>query len=88
MKTKIKTHGDEVTDFYDKRIPKLDSNHTFLAVISLGSVLRNNGSDYPQVVLKEIIYIEKEVVRHIHDDLSDYFIFLMGLIKNKLKSPG
>ena len=24
-KTKIKSHGDEVTDFYDKKIPKVDS---------------------------------------------------------------
>ena len=26
LKTKIKSHGNEVTDFYDKEIPKLDSN--------------------------------------------------------------
>ena len=26
LKTKIKSHGDEVTDFYDKNIPKVDSN--------------------------------------------------------------
>ena len=25
LKTKIKSHGDEVTNFYDKEIPKLDS---------------------------------------------------------------
>ena len=28
LKTKIKSHGNEVTDFYDKRFPQLDSNHT------------------------------------------------------------
>ena len=28
LKTKIKYHGDEVTDFYDQKIPKADSNHT------------------------------------------------------------
>ena len=27
LKTKIKSHGDEVTDFYDKKIPKVVSNH-------------------------------------------------------------
>ena len=32
LKTEIKSHGDEVTDFYDKKIPKVDSNHTCLAV--------------------------------------------------------
>ena len=31
----LKSHGDEVTDFYDKEIPKVDSNHICLAVISL-----------------------------------------------------
>ena len=40
MKTKIKSHSDEVTDFYDKEIPKVESNHTCLAVISLDSALK------------------------------------------------
>ena len=26
-KPKIKLHGDEVTNFYDEKIPKLDSNN-------------------------------------------------------------
>ena len=29
-----KSHGDEVTDFYDIEILKVDSNHDCLAVIS------------------------------------------------------
>ena len=28
LKTKIKSHGDEVTDFYDKKIPKVGFSHT------------------------------------------------------------
>ena len=40
LKTKIKSHGDEVTDFYNKEISKLDSNHTYLAIINLDSVLQ------------------------------------------------
>ena len=48
MKTKIKFHGNEVTDFYDKKIPKLDSDHTCLAVISLDPLFKKNDS-YPQV---------------------------------------
>ena len=28
LKTKIKSHGNEVTDFYTKEIPKVDSNYT------------------------------------------------------------
>ena len=47
LKTKIKAHGDEVTDFYDKKILKLDSNHTCLAVISLDSTLKKDDSYYP-----------------------------------------
>ena len=37
---KKKYHGDEVTGFYDKKIPEVDSNHTCLAVISLDSALK------------------------------------------------
>ena len=47
LKTKIKPHGDEVTDFYDKKIPKVDSNHTCLAVISLDSAFKKDEDDYP-----------------------------------------
>ena len=28
LKTKVKSPGDENTDFYDKKIPKVDSNYT------------------------------------------------------------
>ena len=52
LKTKIKSHGDEVTDFYDKKNPKVDSNHTCLAIISLDSALKKDYY-YPQVFLKE-----------------------------------
>ena len=48
-KTKIKSHGDEVTDFYDKKISKVDSNHTCLAVISLGSSFKKDEKYYPQM---------------------------------------
>ena len=52
LNAKIKSHGDEVTDFYDKEIPKLDSNHTCLAVISLNSGLKKDDNYYLQVFLK------------------------------------
>ena len=42
LKIKVKSHGNEVTDFCDKKIPKLDSNHTCLAVISLDSALKKD----------------------------------------------
>ena len=60
VKIKIKSHGDKVTYFYDKEIPKVDSNHTCLAVISLDSALKKD-DNYPQVFLKECKYIEKKV---------------------------
>ena len=72
MKTKIKSHGDEVTNFYDKKIRKVGSSHTCLAVINLDSALKKDENYNPQVFLKECKYIEKKVVRHIHDNLSDF----------------
>ena len=72
MKTKIKSHGDEVTDFYDKKIPKENSNHTCLAVIILDSVLKIDENYYLQAFLKECQYTEIKIVRHIHDNLSGF----------------
>ena len=70
MKNKVKSHGDKATDFYDEKIPKMDSNHTCLAVINLNSGLKKEENYYPQVFLKECKYIEKKVVRYIIDDLE------------------
>ena len=72
-KTKIRSHGDEITDFYDKEIPKADSNHTCLAIISLYSALKKDQNYYLQDIFKECKYIEKEVVRRIIDDLRKFF---------------
>ena len=47
LKTKIKSHSDEVTDSYDKEIPKMGSNHTCLALISLDSALKKDENCYP-----------------------------------------
>ena len=54
LKTKIKSHGNKVTDIYDKNIPKVDSNHTCLAVFALDSALKKGGSYYSQVFLKTV----------------------------------
>ena len=35
---------EKVTDFYDKEISKVDSNHTYLAVVSLDSALNKDGN--------------------------------------------
>ena len=42
LKTKIKSYGDEVTDFYNIEIPGVDSNHTCLVVVNLGSALKKD----------------------------------------------
>ena len=72
METKTKSHDDEVTDFYGKRIPKVDSNYNCLAVISLDSALKKDDNYYLQVFLKECKYIERKVLRHINGNLSDF----------------
>ena len=36
----MKSHDEEVTDSYDKKNSKLDSNHTCLSVISLDYALK------------------------------------------------
>ena len=51
----------------------MDSNHTYLVVIRLDSALKKDENYYPQVLLKECKYIEKKVIRHINDNLSDFF---------------
>ena len=52
MKTKLKSHDGEVTDFHDKKIPKtwkVNSNRTCLSVISLDSALKKDGSHYRRI---------------------------------------
>ena len=36
LKTEIKSYGDEVIDFYDKEISKVDFNHTLFSSNQLG----------------------------------------------------
>ena len=70
LKTKIKSHGDEVKDLYGKEIPIVDFDYTCLALISLDSALKKDKNSYPQVFLRECNYLEKVVVRHINDNMS------------------
>ena len=68
LKTKTKPHGEEVTDFYDKKIPKVDSSQTCLTVISLDSAFKKDDNFYLQLFLKECKDIEKKVIKHIIDN--------------------
>ena len=54
LKTKIKSYGDETTDFHDKDISKVDSNHICLAVIILNSALDKDGNYFPQLFFKKV----------------------------------
>ena len=58
--------------FMKKKLLKMDSSHTCLALISLDSARKKVENYYPQVFLKECKYIEKKVTRHINDNLSDF----------------
>ena len=58
LKTKIRSYGDEVTDFYNKEIHKVDSNHTCLAVVSLDSALKKDVNYYSEVC-KRCKYLKK-----------------------------
>ena len=42
VKTKIKSYRDEVTDFHDKEMPKVESNYTFLVVILIDLVFKKD----------------------------------------------
>ena len=70
LKTKINLMV--ITDFYDKESPNVDSNYTCIAVINFDFILKKDESYYPQVFLKECKYVEKKIIRHIHDNLSDF----------------
>ena len=50
----------------------MDSHHIYLIVISLDSALKKDDNYDLQVFLKECKYIEKKVVKHIHDSLKDF----------------
>ena len=46
LKTKTKSHGNKITDVYNKNVLKVDSNHTCFAVIRLDSALKKAGNYY------------------------------------------
>ena len=50
----------------------MDSNYTCLTVISLDSVLKDDGNYYTQKFLKECKYKDKQIIRHVYDHLSAF----------------
>ena len=53
LKTKTKSYSYEATDSQDKEVPRVDSNYTCSAVISLDSILKRDENYYPHMFLKE-----------------------------------
>ena len=51
---------------------KVDSNYAYLPAISSDSGLKKNVNYYRKMFLKECKYMEKKVIRHINDNLSDF----------------
>ena len=72
LKTKIKSHADQAPGFYDKKISRLVSKYTSLPVISLDFAFQKDENDYLGLFLKNFKYIEKKVIRHINNNLSDF----------------
>ena len=54
LKTKLKSSGDEATDFHDKEILKRDSNYTCLAVILIDFILKKRRKLLSAKVLKRM----------------------------------
>ena len=55
----MKYYGNKVIDFYDKNIPKVDSNYTCLAEISFDSALKKGENFYLQVFFKSVNKLRK-----------------------------
>lgn len=72
MKIKLRSCGDEITDFHVIKIPEAGPNYIFWLVTLIDSVLKKDGNYYMWVSLKECTYIEKEkrVIRYFTDDLK------------------
>ena len=70
MKTKIKSYCDEDIDFHNKEIPKAGSDCICLAITMIDSALKIEENYYLQAFLKECKYTEKEVIRHITEDIE------------------
>ena len=62
MKTKINVYADEATDFRNKEMPKIGSNHTCLAVITIDLVFKKDENYYLQMYLKDCKYKEKKLL--------------------------
>ena len=69
----MKPYGDKInTDFQSKKIPKGNGTHKCLSLIMLDSVLRGNKKYYPEILLEECKYENKnnKMENVINDNLN------------------
>ena len=87
LKTKLKSSSDKAADFHNKEIPKVDSNYTYWAIISLDFALNKDGNYYPQVFLKVCKYFKKEkkLLGILLITWKVLMTILIILMKNRLK---
>ena len=81
LETKIKYYSDEATDIYHKEIPKVGSDFTCLAVITIDSTLKKEENYNPQVFLKDCKLIKKGLIRQVTEDTEAF----SSEIKSRLK---
>ena len=70
LQTKTKSYSDEVANFRDKEMLKVDPNHICLVVILNNFVLTKDENYYKEVFLRKCKYNEKKVIRYVTDDLE------------------
>ena len=70
LQTKIKSYSDDIANFRDKEMLKVDPNHICLVVILNNFVLTKDESYYKEVFLRKCKYNEKKVIRYVTDDLE------------------
>ena len=70
LQTKIKSYSDDIANFRDKEMLKVDPNHICLVVILNNFVLTKDENYYKEVFLRKCKYNEKKVIRYVTDDLE------------------
>ena len=62
IKTKVREYDGAIkTNFLGNDIPKENMHYTFIACITIGSVMRADKKNYPQVYLEECKYKRKKI---------------------------
>ena len=75
LKTKIKSYGDESTDFSDKEIPKIGSNYNCLKVIVIDFVLKKDESYYPKVFQNNVNKLRRKKDNYIYYSQPRNFVW-------------